>query len=390
MKSLKLRLIGVFFFMIGLLFESGCTDVKDIEKMNYVSAIGVDFKEGKYHSYLQFVDYVSSAKTIESQNMPSKVWVGEGIGISLEESLFDLYRTSQEKIYWGHMTAILISEDAFKKGIGNIYDSFVRYSEFRLTPWVYATRESIKDIFSTIGFYGQSPLSTILHEPDGIYSQTSLIKSIKLHRLINQINEPGYTSCIPVLVINKKQWVEKEKPESKLMIDGALFLKNDVFRSYIPLAKLSGLRWVQPGSIRAAIPVPNNQEPTVQVVVNNPKTKLTLVNQGNNPQFDIKMKATGYIVNRSKNDLLGLQQLTEETKVAIQQEIRELIQNGLKKKTDVLNLEYHLYHDHYRKWQAMSSAEDKLLTENVIHNIKIDFELIHSSSEKNTRFKRSK
>lgn len=383
--------IVVLVLIFESLLVSGCssTDVKSIEKLNYVSSIGVDYVDGEYHSYIQLLEFLTVAKTDNKQQAPSNIWIGEGIGLSFEDSLFDLYRTSQEKIYWGHMTAIVISESAFKQGIGKIYDSFVRYYEFRLTPWVYGTRESVKDIFSTSGFYQQSPLATILHEPQGVYSQNSLIKSVRLHRLISQINESGFTSCIPTLVVNNNQWVETNKAEPKLMIDGAIFLKNEEFRSYIPLEKLNGLRWIQPGTIRASIAIPSKEDEDVQMVIDKPKTKLKLVQIGNKPQYNVLMKATGSIISRTSNNPTELQQLTNETKSAIEKEIREVYQIGLSEQTDILNLEYTLYRTDYKKWKAMSPVEETLLTKNTINDINIDLNITHSSSMKNSRMGRS-
>ncbi|MGO4693066.1 Ger(x)C family spore germination protein [Paenibacillus sp. 2TAB26] len=379
MRNLRLT----FVLIVLSLCISGCaSDVKDIEKLNYASAIGVDYKDGKYHGYIQFVDFQSIAKSTEGKKQTAKIWVGEGVGSSFEESFFALYQTAQERIYWGHLTSVIVSEAAFKRGFGEIYDSIVRYYEFRLTPWVFGTRESVKDILSTGGFLGQSPLSTILHEPEGIYAQSSTIKPIKLHRLIGEIYEPGYTSCIPVLAVNNKQWKEKNQNEPKLMIDGAIFLKNEAYQSYIPLKKLSGLRWMQQGTIRAGVSVPKNTQETVQIVVENPKTKLKLVSAEGKPKYNIEIKAKAYIVSQTKNSFLGLQQLTDETKKTIDQEIVELFRTGKETKTDVLNLEHDLYRHHYRQWKASSPAGELLLKENPINEVKIDLNIVHSSSEK--------
>ncbi|WP_256757760.1 Ger(x)C family spore germination protein [Cohnella sp. WQ 127256] len=369
----------------GLLFASGCTtDVKDIEKLSYASAIGVDYKDGKYYGYIQFIDFQSVAKSSDGQKQPTKVWVGEGIGNSFEESLFELYRTAQERIYWGHMTAIVVSESTFKKGFGEIYDSLLRYYEFRRTPWVYGTKQSVKDILSAGGFFGQSPLSTILHEPQGTYSQTSLIMPIKLHRLIGQINEPGFTSCIPTLAVNKKQWHVKDKIEPKLMLDGAIFLKNEAYRSFMPLEELNGLRWIQKGTIRAGIPVPNKTEPVVQIVVDYPKTKLRLDNTGGGLHYNINIKATANIVNRTKNSLLGFQQLTLKTTEAIEQEIRKSFLAGVQRQTDIYNLEHHLYRFHYQEWKTNTAAEATLINENELGDVHIDLNIEHSNSEINS------
>nr|WP_276510076.1 Ger(x)C family spore germination protein [Paenibacillus qinlingensis] len=388
---MKHKRLCILVVVLGLLVETGCaTDVKDIDKINYASTIGVDYKDGKYHGYIQFNDFQTVAKTTDTQRSSAKIWVGEGVGDSFEESLFDLYRTSQEIIFWGHVTAILISEAAFKQGIRSIYDSFVRYYEFRLTPWVYGTRESVKDILSTGGFFGQSPLSTILHEPTGNYSQTSYIKPIKLHRLISQMNENGFTSCIPTLAVNKKNWVEKKNKEPKLMIDGAIFLKNEFYKSYIPLEELTGLRWIQAGSVRAGVSVPSKTEPSVQIVIENPKTKLKMVKIDDQPQYNIDMKASGYVVSRTNNNLLGLQQLTQKSTEDIVKEIRKTFMEGLKRKTDIYNLEYDLFRYHYQEWKATSQVEGTLLNENEIRDIHIDLNIKHTGNGKNSTINRSK
>ncbi|WP_239696871.1 Ger(x)C family spore germination protein [Paenibacillus oryzisoli] len=376
--------------MFGLFVDTGCaTDVKDIDKLNYASTIGVDYKDGKYHGYIQFNDFQTVAKTNDTQRSPAKIWVGEGIGDSFEESLFDLYRSAQERIYWGHVTAIVISEAAFKQGIRNIYDSFVRYYEFRLTPWVYGTRGSVKDILSTGGFFGQSPLSTILHEPTGNYSQTSYIKPIKLHKLIGQMNENGFTSCIPTLAVNKKNWTVQQNKEPKLMIDGAIFLKNEVYKSFIPLEGLTGLRWIQSGTVRAGVSVPDKTEPAVQIVVDNPKTKVKMVKIDDRPQFNIDMNATGYVVSRTNNNLLGIQQLTQKSTERIEKEIRKSFMEGLKRNTDIYNLEHELFRYHYQEWKSISQVEGTLLNENEIRNVHIDLNIKHTSNGKNSTIHKS-
>jgi len=368
--------------IVLLLTNMGCsTDHKDIERLAYASAIGVDYIEGKYYCYVQLFDFQSIGKT-EGQRKQARIWVGKGVADSFEEAIFELYRSSQERIFWGHITAVVVSESAFKQGIENFYDIISRYYEFRLTPWVFGTRGSVSDILSVGGFFGQSPLSTILHEPEGSYAQSSTIKPIKLHRLIGEFNEPGYTTCVPTLSLNTKLWKEEEKPEPKLVIDGAIFLKDRAFRSYIPLKELIGMRWVQSGSKRGGIPIPGVGKSSVQLAVENPKAKLKLVKGDGTPRLGLHVKASAYLVSRIDNRLADLQQLSQSTKDAIEKEIRDLYKAGLKRKTDILNLEHHLYRYHYNQWKSI--AEEQMLTENSLSDVHIELNIIHSSSEKNT------
>ncbi|WP_158606584.1 Ger(x)C family spore germination protein [Paenibacillus ginsengarvi] len=378
--------INVILALALLMLGAGCsTDMKNIEKLNYANAIGVDFKDGNYHCYIQSIDFQSVAKTSDGQKGPGKIWIGEGIGSNLEDALFQTYESAQERIIWGHVTAIVISENAIKEGIIGIYDSFSRYYEFRLTPWIFATRESVKDIFSATGFFERSPLNSILHEPKSIHSQSSYVTPIRLHTLIRQTNEPGFTSCIPSLAINKKMWTEKKKQEPKLRIDGAVFLKNESFKSYIPLEKLSGLRWVRPGTIRAGISVPDPKHPSVQIAIENPKRRLQYSGNGDGPRFDLRVKGTGYTVSRIKNDLVSLSLLTSMTESAIEKEIRDLYKLGIEKKTDVLNMEYDLFRYQHKKWKELTGGENVLLTDEALQDVTVDINIEHTSTEKNER-----
>ena len=372
-----------------LLFSPGCTtDENDIERMNYASAIGIDYKDGKYYGYIQLISFQSTAKS-EDQKQEARTWVGEGTGATLDEAIFTIYRTSQERIYWAHLTAIVVSEAAFKQDFESFYEIISRYYEFRRTPWVFGTKQSVREILTTGGFFGQSSLSTILHEPKGTYEQSSTVQSIQLHRLIAQIYEPGFTSIIPTLAVNKKQWTENASADPKLTVDGAIFLKENKFQSYIPIKNLSGLRWLQSGVVRAGVPVPDEATPTAQIVINNPKTKIKYVAQEDGiPRFDISLKASAYVVSRFDHSLSNLRPLTEETQKAVEDEIRKLFVTGLKKKTDVLNLEYFMYRHHFPQWKAMFDADKLLLNKDSLRNIYADIKIIHSSSEQNNPIQR--
>jgi len=372
--------LTVALFMIA---ATGCmTDVKNIEKLNYATAIGVDYKGGQYHGYVQFINLPSIAKSSEGKKEPAKVWIGEGVGSSFEEAFFEIYKTAQEEIFWAHVTAIVISQEAFKRGIESIYDSISRYYEFRLTPWVFSTRGEIKDILSAQGFYEQSTMSTILQEPLSTYYQTSLIEPIKLHRLMSRIYEPGYTVCVPSLTLSSKPWSLGNKPEPKLNIEGGLFLKNDKFKSFIPLTELTGLRWVRPHTVRAGVPVPNQDKPMVQMIIENPKPKFKMIQGGNHPRFRLELKLKGYVTNWTITGFRNLEELRDATEKAIEQEIRKVVETGKTHQTDVLNLEHYLFRDHYRLWKSEQWSKEQLLSPDTIDKIAFRLDITHSGTEK--------
>ncbi|MEK3883234.1 Ger(x)C family spore germination protein [Paenibacillus sp. PL2-23] len=381
-----MRLTLMLFIALGwvVLTLSGCsTDVKNIERLNYATAIGVDYKDGEYRGFVQFVDLQAEAKTTEGINQEARIWIGEGRGETFEDSFFNIYRTAQERIFWGHLTAVVISESAMKKGLPSILDSITRYNEFRLTPVVFGTRGSVKEILSQGGFYGQSPLSTILHEPGGIYQQSSFIHSVQMHRLISYLNEPGYTTCIPTLAVNNLQWTEKNKRKKLLMIDGAIFVKDQSYRSFIPLKELTGMRWIQKDTQRAGVPVPIDGGPSVQAVINRSKPKLKLLQGGYSPEFKFLYEGSGYLVNRANNEWSKTGELNEAVEKVIRKEVEDLFQTGRRKHTDVMNLEYHMFRYHHRLWSSLPSPEATIMSPDTLSTINVHVNIRHTSTVKN-------
>lgn len=380
------RTIMAIAVLLLLLCETGCaTDIKQIERLNFANAIGIDFKDGEYSIYVQLVSFESVAKS-EGPRQPAKTWIGKGSGKSFEDTFFRIYLTAQERIIWAHVTAIIFSENALKAGIAPIFDSINRYYEFRMTPWVFATRGDVREMLSVNGFYDKSPLSTILHAPIGTYTQSSDIEPIKLFHLVKGMSEPGKTTIIPVLKVNNETWTTtKHKTDPKYEIEGAIFMKDTAFRSFIPLKKLNGLRWMQRGTARASVALPSAEQMYVEVIMESPKAKVSLVNRGGRPEYRIDVRATGYVMYRENNAYSELSTLTSETEKAIEEEIRQLYALGVRKKTDVLNLEHVLFVKNNRLWKQAHPIEDYLSSEELVKTIDVHVSITHSNASKNKR-----
>ncbi|WP_284641643.1 Ger(x)C family spore germination protein [Paenibacillus silviterrae] len=380
------RFLLLLSLLVGIWGAAGCSsDIKEIDRMNYAIAIGADFKEGKHYAYVQFLDLSSVAKTTEASRKSSTTYVTQGQGSTFEQALFTIYQTAQERTIWSHVTSIVFSEAALKQSLSNVYESISRYSEFRFTPWVYGTTEPIKEIMSIGGLYGQSPLSTLLHEPNSLYTQTSLVRPVRLHEFVRAITEPGYTACIPTLAINSKQLKENREPLPLLSIEGAMFLKQGKLQSHVPVSKLQGLRWVQRGTERAAISVPNVPHPSVELVVERPSAHFKLRTEDGKAQVDAEIRATGYMTSMTSSDLANLADLTRESEKTIRDEIMEVYKLGREQHTDILNLEHELFKKNAPLWRSLAASAPPPLKEISLHDVNVSVNITHSGTSKNER-----
>jgi spore germination protein KC len=374
-----------FILMFCLVLLVACeTDIGEIENENFATAIGVDYRDGQYYIYIQTIGLSAVAKSDSGNKGPVDIYVSETKGETFIDGFFKAYKTSQERFLWAHVTAILLSENVLKKGLGSVFDGLTRYYEFRPTPWIFGTKGSMEEILSTTGFFNQSPLDTILHSPESTYEQSSTLRPLKLNQFAREFFDPGCTTYIPSLTVNDTQWKKNNKKAGKLAIDGAFFLSDHKYKGYFPYDKLKGMRWITPETVRASILLPSERNPEFITVLEDQHVNIQPVKQNGNFRFTIQYFANGIISNRMKNNTLNVEAMEEYVKEGIFTEVKQLYQLGLEHHIDFLNLEHQLYRKHHSDWKKLKN-QDTLFQEDSLKSLEAHITLEHSGSFKNRK-----
>jgi Ger(x)C family germination protein len=382
-KFLKIGLV-----MLLLIFFTSCSDIKEVQKMSYVTAVGVDFQNNEYIGYIQLVSFQGEA-TEGGTGEPS-VWVSETKGKTFDEALSTAYNTAQERLLWAHVNTILVSEAALNEGFHHIFDVLTRYYELRLTTWIFGTNDPIKEVFSTTSFFNQSGLETILHQPQGTYEQNSTIRPIKLQKFARELYEPVLTTYLPSVSINTEDWVHNLKKDPKLEIDGAFFIKNKNFKGFYTLEELNGLRWLTPETERAGVQILDKEgEPDFNIVFerNDIKIKPLKTKIQEKPKFDIRINLEGVISNRDENKITNIEKMEDSIREEIKKEILNLYQLGVEKDTDFFRLEHKLFREQHKTWKQLRAGGGKILTDDLLEEIKLDVTVKHSGALKNRTIK---
>lgn len=380
-------IIRTVYLILCLILITACNhDMGEIENQNFATAIGVDFRDGKYYVSIQMIGLSSVAKREGGEKGPPEIYVSETSGTTFIDAFFKAYHTSQERFLWAHVTAIVLSENALEKGLESIFDGLTRYYEFRSTPWIFGTKNHMEDILSATGFFNQTSLNTILHSPESSYEQSSTIRPVRLNHFAREFFDPGRTTYIPALTIDDKQWKKNKKNEAKLAIDGAFFLDNQKYKGHFPYEKLKGLRWLTPETTRASLLLPNDNDPEFLAVLEDQMVKVLLEKESGIFRFTILYLANGVVSNRITDHTLNVAVMEEFVKKGIISEIRELYQFGIEHDIDFLNLEHKLYRKYPSDWKKLND-QSTLLQEDSIKSIEAHITLEHSGSFKNRKIK---
>lgn len=359
-------------------------DIAEIENQNFATAIGVDYRDGEYFVYIQLLGLSSVAKNEGGEKADPETYVSETSGKTFIDAFFKAYYTAQERFLWAHVTSIVLSESTLEKGLGSVFDGLTRYYEFRPTPWIFGTKDSITDILSATGFFKQNSLKTILHSPESSYEQSSTIKPVKLNQFAREFFEPGRTTYIPSLTMDDTQWKKNKKNEEKLAIDGAFFLNNQNYKGYFPYENIKGLRWLTPEMKRASILLPNKKAPEFLAVLEDQIVKIYPEKKDENFHFTVLYLANGIVSNRMKNNTINVDHMEEFVKDGIISEIRQLYTLGMENEIDFLNLEHEIYRKYHSDWKKLKE-QDPFLREDSVKYMEAHITLKHSGSFKNRK-----
>ncbi|MDM5206216.1 Ger(x)C family spore germination protein [Cytobacillus kochii] len=379
------RVVNFILCFVLLLTCVACeSDMKEIQNLNFATALGVDFKDGKYQLYVQLVGLDSVAKT-EGEKSQAQTYVSTSSGKTLLDAYFELYKSEQEVIIFSHISTIVVSESILKRGLNHVLDELTRYYEYRLTPWIFATKDPLDKVLSTLGLFKQSSLETLLHHPDRSSKQSTMIRPIKLYQFFRELFEPGKTTFLPGITITENQWENNQKKEPKLTYSGAFFLKEMNYKGFFSLDAIKGIRWTSAGTKRASLKVPDGENQDTIIIIDNIKTKKKLLgSEGGKYQFEVQLDVKASIGNKVNDQKYN--KLLAETKKNFTKEIKDLFQLGVEEGVDILDLGHILYRNDFESWEK--DKENYLEKSEVAVNA--DVTIQHASAFKNKRFEEVK
>ncbi|MCM3713308.1 Ger(x)C family spore germination protein [Alkalihalobacillus oceani] len=368
--SYKGGLVLLFFLLL-----SGCWNAKELGEESYVTAIGIDFHDGRYTIYTQLLDF-SSIVTQENNKAaePIPLYIGEVSGRTINDAIFDLYRTSQIPINWAHIGTIVYSESVLEHGLEEVHESLQKNGEFRYTPWVFGTKNSIREILTITGFFQLPPLYTILYSPEKMFDMNSYIEPKRLHTFIAEYKEAGKISLLPSISINKTQWSQSAKalePKNTLIIDGAFPIDSQkgLAKEWLSFAELVGKRWLLDTADNIPLDFYEGGEIKGSVNVTDTKGEVEVTTNGNKAEFTVTVKASGSLTDLEED--LSLDTIEQLITRQIEEEIRQTYNKAIEKEADVYYVKNKLFHQGTKP----DKLNEYMLDNDSLKQITVDFHL---------------
>lgn len=344
---MKRKLIFLLLFTMAVL--SGCWDSNEPERMLYINGIGVDFKDGQYELYAQIIDFTNVAKSEQPLSDQPQVEVGYATGKTVDEAIFELYHSIDQKVFWGHMSYIVVSEEVMKNvELSPIIDLFIRYRETRYQIWVYTTKDSVEDVLLLRPVINRAITLSKLGDPENSFKQESFIDPINIRKVIIDMNEPSHEAMIPLIRIDENWSSIKESIKAPVLAGVGVATPNG-FKGFMEGDDVRGMQWMSNDTERGQITFTDDSDEAITVNVEKVKVKVEPVVHGEQIFFDVdvELEATLSVIEGN----VTIDEIREGIIKKVKKEITKTYETALKKDIDIYRLSEQVYRKNLKAWK---------------------------------------
>ncbi|PIC88843.1 spore gernimation protein [Sporosarcina sp. P21c] len=349
---------------------SGCVDSNEPERMLYINGVGVDFKDGKYEVYVQLVSFANTANSEQPIDIGAvQAEVGHATGNTMDEALFELYHSVDQKLFWGHLSYIVASEDVMVKGkLSPVIDSFIRYKETRYQIWLYTTKDPVQDVLLLRPVLNKSITLSKLGDPKNSYEQESFIQPLNIRQLLIGLDEPGHEAMIPLISV-EENWKSMQEPIKAPVLSGVGVITPTSFKGFISGDKARGIQWMSNNTKRGQVTFKLDGGNYFTMIIDKVKVKIKPITGKGEVKFDINVDLSATVSEMGKD--ITTDRIRKEIEKVVESEIKETYEDALTIDVDIYHLSEKLYRKDVKEWKKHHKEGKLELTEDSIRNLKV-------------------
>lgn len=371
--------------LLFLVLLTGCWDAKEVQRLSYITGLGVDYENHKFVIYAQMVNFAAIAKE-EQQNAKVKTWVGQGKGSTVLAAINDLMSTVSGTMFLGHVNFLILTENVFKEQmLEKVFDFTNRNKETRYTKWFYGTRGSLFDLLSAKSFFDRSSLDSQLGDPEQNYAQLSNLKPYYVNEIVAGMLEPSSTVVIPSMELTDQVWREQNKPMPIFKKSGGFIFNGTQYAGWMKMSDIMQGRWLQSAYQASPLTLRKNHHSLATIEVKDATHQIEIHEQAGHPRFKVKLRAKGTIMELAEPmPLEEIERLAEQT---VRNEIMAYYKKGLAMQADLVRLGQTYYRYHPARWKKLSVNGRLPLEPSSLEAVDVELLINHAQKYKSPQVK---
>ncbi len=241
------------------------------------------------------------------------VWILSAIGYTVDDALVTLQQELADRLFYGHLRIIVISEEIAKDGLDNINDYFRRNPQIRRLTWLVVSEGMAADLINA---------SPELERVPALYLLATMDHAVELGKFPNEflgkfwtkISNLGSDGFLPYI---------KVKDEENIQLAGLAYFQGDKMigkTNPIEIGVLMAIVGVPSGGYSVLTPYPDESHPVLFRTTHR-QTNITTEIKNGRPEFTIDVALEGSIDEKLKEGIIQFDR--QSTVQAFQEEVEQ-------------------------------------------------------------------
>lgn len=341
------------FIIFIVLILSGCYNYKELNEIAIVSSVSIDKKDDKYLVNAQVMNAKPSQESESSQ-----VIVYNSTGNTINEALRNMIMKSSRKLYGGHLSKLVISEEVAKEGIINVIDMFQRLTEVRNEFTITVAKDiDASDVIKVMTIPETVPAEYVKTSIQSADITSALTYSTKLDEFISYYLKKDIDPVVSVIEVKN---YEKEgtttdnttttTPTSQLILGNVAITNEGKLEDYLTKNETIGYNYIRDQIQEVIIPVKCDDQyyASASVLKNETKTDVKKIDNKYQITFNVRSKAV--ITEYNCSDDLTKESTIRELEKKAEKKIKKYMMDAINKQKETkgkfLGLERTIYLDY--------------------------------------------
>jgi spore germination protein KC len=361
----------------------GCWSRVEIERMGFISMVGVDRSGGELLVSFQIVNprALSSEGAGGGGSEPS-VFVLSVKARTISEAMAKINQESPRSLHFKQLYAIVLGEDLGKQGILPVVDYFARYWEIRRSIWVVTAKGSAQEILlKGAPVQERVPGLAVRMLMERRERFASTYYPVKLGNFLNSMSLEGsdaLAAAVSVRPMQEEKLGEGEEGKEEqgkksqeqgeaikteegkeIVFEGAGVFRGDKLTAYLGPHEVRGALWVLGENQGSAYAVPSPSKGTwATLTTEKASVRVSPVVDGDDITYKVDVEDRSYIcyVVKEGLEILNpetLKVLEREKEKAVKRDIEAAVRRSQELHSDFLQLGDKLYREHPEAWDKV-------------------------------------
>jgi len=352
------------------MLATGCWNRIELNDIAIVSATGVDWKDGKWVlSYQVVIPEAISSQS--ASNSTAAVHVFSTRGESFRSAVSKASQETSRRLYFSHTQIVIISQDAARKGLGPLLDTYLRNHDSRETVSVFLSKGSARRMLEQLIPLEKIPGAAIQGMINNEEMNSSTFRQMTIHKVLLDLLGTAQATGLPGLVVsgtnegvdNAGQLSSTSTPSKVRLFDLGLIV-GDKLVGWINNEESQGAMWlanqVKKTTIPFACSLDEGKQKSSSIRITHSDTKASPKLSNGKWLMDVNVRATGTLMEYNcEGDLMNPKEI-EKLQKRVEDEIVAIMQKGWRavsrNKADIIGFGSVIHNKYPKQWSKMAAS----------------------------------